>query len=228
MKLMLFDIDGTLIRTAGAGKYAMEKAFQEVYGFPDGLHRISMMGRTDPSILREAMCNHGLVWNENKADAFRHAYYRIIETEIHVPRNGKHVCAGIIPLLKALSERKDIALGLLTGNWKRSAYVKLAYFKIDTFFPFGAFADDSEMRPDLVPVAIRRFEERAHTQIPPDQVYIIGDTPLDIDCGRQHHTRTIAVATGFHTYRDLAAHKPDFIFESFADTDNVLTRLLPP
>jgi phosphoglycolate phosphatase-like HAD superfamily hydrolase len=118
------------------------------------------------------------------------------------------------------------SLALLTGNWKRSAYTKLGHFKLDTYFPFGAFGDDSSKREDLVPVAMERFL-RASCGVPVStgDVFVIGDTPLDVSCARPYGVRTVAVATGFHSVDDLKIENPDFVFADLGDTEAVLGAL---
>jgi len=221
-RLLLFDIDGTLIRTAGAGKMAMERAYMDVFGKTDGLQSISMMGRMDPSILREALKNHHIPWTPEREHVFRRTYFGIIKEEIAKPRDGKKLCPGVLPLLKALQSESRFVLGLLTGNWEYSGRVKLEYFGINDFFPFGAFAEDSLYREDLVPAALNRYHEQYGNYIPDKNVYVIGDTPLDIQCAKPHGVKTIAVATGFHSSEDLADHHPDYVFENLHSTPDVL------
>ena len=221
-KLLLFDIDGTLVRTAGAGKKAMERAYMEVFGRKDGLHDISMMGRMDPSILREAMKNHQIPWTPEREDTFRRAYFNIIKEEIIKPRDGKKLCPGVLPLLQALQSDDYCVLGLLTGNWEYSGRVKLEYFGVSHFFPFGAFADDSLFRKDLVPIALDRYFNLFGKRTPNENVFVIGDTPLDIQNAKPHGVKTVAVATGFHTCEDLARFNPDHVFENFESTPDIV------
>lgn len=222
MKLLLFDIDGTLIRTAGAGKVSMERSFEQVFGIKNGFDNIQMMGRTDPSILMEALSGHRLEWDEKKVDLFREIYFDLLEDEIQIPRQGKRICPGIDSLLKTLSEKSDFVLGLLTGNWRQSALIKLGFFHIDHYFTIGAFADDSSNREELVPIVIERFQAEYKIQIDKQNVYVIGDTPLDIQCAKPHGVKTVAVATGFHSIQDLAIEKPDYLFHHFEHTEKVL------
>jgi phosphoglycolate phosphatase len=175
--LLLFDIDGTLIRSAGAGKNAMERALEAVYGVKDSLRNIHMMGRTDPSIVDEVILQYHLVDNDAKREQFRHLYYELLEEEIKIERPEKRVCAGIESLLQILQQRDDTMLGLLTGNWRQSGLIKLKHFGIDEFFEMGAFADDSPLRNELVPIAVTRAEEISGRSISKEHVFVIGDTP---------------------------------------------------
>jgi phosphoglycolate phosphatase len=221
LKLILFDIDGTLIRTAGAGKKSMEKAFEKIYNIKDGFHGIHMMGRTDPSIITEALSNHHLEWRHDEVEQFREAYFRILEREIKISRPGKRICPGVASLLELLDAQPDIILGLLTGNWRYSAFIKLRFFKIDHYFTIGAFGDDSSNREDLIPVVIDRLNANRGIQVEKQNMYVVGDTPTDIRCAKPQGVRTVAVATGFHTVEDLALEKPDYLFENFQNTNRV-------
>jgi phosphoglycolate phosphatase len=222
LKLLLFDIDGTLVRTAGAGRRSMDRAFEMVYGFQDGFQDIEMMGRTDPSILKESLENHQIVWNVEEVERFREIYFRILEEEIDLPRPGMRLCPGIQILLDSLVNRTEFILGLLTGNWRTSAYIKLRHFGIDGYFTVGAFADDSALRKDLVPSALGRLKRDRGIEVAMEEVYVIGDTPLDIQCAKPHGVRTVGVATGFHSLEEIASENPDFIFRDFQDTEKVL------
>lgn len=221
-KLLLFDIDGTLIRSAGAGRAALERSFQIIYGIKDGFHDIHMMGRTDPGILKEAFMNHGLEWREDQVARFKEAYFQFLKEEIEVPREGKRTCPGIPTLLSLLRDRSDLILGLLTGNWRTSSLIKLRYFGLDGFFNIGAFGDDSSFREELVPIVLERIEKKLRVRLAKEGVYVIGDTPLDIQCAKPHGVRTVGVATGFHTIEQIAHEKPDFLFENFEDTEKVI------
>ena len=222
VRLLLFDIDGTLVRTAGAGKHSMDTAFQDVYGVSNGFEDIPMMGRTDPAILREALENHGIVPDGADTERFRTLYFQTLESEIRRPREGKRACTGIPDLMEALHARSDVLLGLLTGNWRRSAMMKLHYFNLDTYFRLGAFADDSENRNNLVPVAVDRAGPLLQNELTPEDVFVIGDTPLDVACARPHGARTVAVATGFHSRKELETSGADFVFSDLGDTKAVV------
>ncbi len=223
--LFLFDIDGTLIRSAGAGKNAMERALEAVYSVKNSLRNIHMMGRTDPSIVDEVILQYHLVDNDAKRERFRHLYYELLEEEIKIERPEKRVCAGIESLLRILHQREDTMLGLLTGNWRKSGLIKLKHFGIDGFFEMGAFADDSPLRKELVPIAVARAEEISGQSISKEYVFVIGDTPLDIQGAKPSGVKTVAVATGVHTANQLASENPDFLFEDFGDNDKFMNMI---
>gem|GEM_PF-5107168 len=161
------------------------------------------MGRTDPLILDEVLKSHALSGDEERIGRFRETYFRILQEEMDMPQEGKRLCPGIQPLLDALSRNPRITLGLLTGNWRDGAYIKLRHFGIYGRFELGAFADDSAIRTDLVPVAMERFHLRKGFRVAPHNVAVIGDTPLDVACAKPHGTSTLAVATGLHTVEEL-------------------------
>ena len=222
MKLLLFDIDGTLIRTAGAGRRAMERSFEKVYGHRKGFRNVEMMGRTDPDILMEGLANHGLVWREEEVDRFREYYFWFLEEEIEIPHAEKRLCPGVSSLLNALHDQPNLILGLLTGNWRYSGFVKLRHFGIEGFFPLGAFGDDARRREELVPVILDRFKRQRGISLTGKDVFVIGDTPLDIRCAKPHGVCTVGVATGFHTMDELASEGPDYLFPDFGNTQEVV------
>ena len=225
MFLLLFDIDGTLVRTGGAGKDSMEKALYKVFNIKNGLDSIPMMGRTDPLILKDAVAKHGIVWNRENENKLKEVYFKIIEKEIIKPRKGQRVLPGIEQALKLLSGEKHIYLGLLTGNYRTSAYVKINRFDLGKYFPFGAFADDSPDRNKLGRFAMERFVAKYGITISSSNVFIIGDTPHDIACALPYNFKTVAVATGIHSFEKLKEHNPDFVFRDFRDYENILHKL---
>ena len=185
-----------------------------------------MMGRTDPLIVKEALKNHGIEWDGSRVEAFRRLYFKILAEEIHVPMTKKWLCPGIDRLLPLLASEESLTLGLLTGNWRESAMMKLDYFGIRQYFSDGSFADDSAIREDLVPIAVRRLQPLMPEPPEPSRVYVIGDTPLDVACARPFGARTVAVATGFHSTEELKQASPDRIFEDFSEVRNVLDYFL--
>jgi phosphoglycolate phosphatase len=200
----------------------MERSFEKTYGLKDGFRGIQLMGRTDPSLLLEALEQHHLEWKDAEVEKFREYYYWFLEEEIEKPRPDKTLCPGVPSLLTALYRERDVVLGLLTGNWRYSGLIKLRHFGIDGFFTLGAFADDSIRREDLVPFALDRAAKASGIKPDKETVFVIGDTPLDIRCARPHGVRTVAVATGVHSLEALRSENPDYLFENFSDTDEVL------
>lgn len=208
--------------TGGAGLRAMNEAFYRLHGVRDAFRKVNLAGRTDTSIIRDVLEANGLEFNQRAVDEFRELYYQLIQDEITVPNKDKYLMPGVEQLLRELAERKDIYLGLLTGNWEKSGRTKLGYFGINDYFPFGAFADDSEIRNELLPFAVERFRERYDKVPQPDQVYVIGDTPSDIHCAKPHGAVSVAVGAAKYSVDELAQHEPDYLFEDLSDTGRVL------
>lgn len=216
-KLILWDIDGTLIVSHGAGVRAMEKALTKRFGVKVDLGAIDWAGRTDSWITGEVFRHVGLPDTPQNSHDYLEAYLEQLPLELASGQPGV-VLPGVLELLETLSHRSDIAQGLLTGNLRRGAELKLTHHKVWHYFEFGAFADDSPRRNDLGPHALGRARERHAVEFTPDRTFIIGDTPHDIECGKVIGARTIAVATGTFSLEELAAHQPTAVFGNFADT----------
>ena len=165
MRLLLFDIDGTLVLTGGAGSRAMTRAFAETHGLEDALQKVDLAGRTDRIIMRDALTHAGLRRTRTSTSIeFREAYCAALREEIQQPGNGRRgLLPGVRPLLDALAGRDDVRLALLTGNFRASAEIKLAAFDVWDYFTWGAFADDAIERDDLIRIAHARHEtEHGH------------------------------------------------------------------
>lgn len=227
MKLVLFDIDGTLLWTDGAGRRAMEGAMIEVFGTAgDPGYRYD--GKTDRQIAREQMRASGFddATIDTRIDDLLDGYVQRLELELARDDSARS-CLGVSPLLDALGTRDDALLGLLTGNIERGARRKLGRVGIDfDQFRVNAFGCDHEHRPELPAIAQRRARERAGLDIDGARVVIIGDTPADIECGRSLGVRAIGVATGRYSVAELAAHSPAAVFETLEETDVVLEAIL--
>jgi phosphoglycolate phosphatase len=222
-KLLLFDIDGTLLLTGRAGEHALRLALKERFGVDDDLSGISFAGSTDGAIARQMFAPHNIPPTaENIADLFD-GYVRNLALEL--PRREGRVLPGIVELLEVLHGREDCVLGLLTGNIERGAELKLSHYGVWDYFEFGAFADDHVDRNKLGPVAHSRAVEKHGTGFEPEDVFVLGDTPRDIDCARAAGFVAVAIATGSWGKEALAAHKPDFLFGDLSDTQAVLAAL---
>ena len=223
-KLFLFDIDGTLLLTGRAGECALRLAFKERFGVEDDLSSISFAGSTDGAIARQMFGAHAIPPTpENIADLFDGYVHHLA---LELPRREGKVLPGIVGLLEALHQREDIVLGLLTGNIERGAELKLSHYGVWDFFEFGAFADDHVDRNKLGPVAHSRAVERHGISFEAGDIFVLGDTPKDIDCARAAGFVAVAIATGSCGKEELAAHRPDFLFEDLSDTQGVLVTLL--
>jgi phosphoglycolate phosphatase-like HAD superfamily hydrolase len=223
-KLFLFDIDGTLLLTGRAGEHALRLALRDRFGVEDDLATISFAGSTDGAIARQMFESNAIpVTPENVADLFDGYIHHLA---LELPKREGQVLPGIVGLLEELHARTDCVLGLLTGNIARGAELKLSHYGVWDYFEFGAFADDHVDRNKLGPVAHARAAEKHGISFDAREVYVLGDTPRDIDCARAAGFVAVAIATGSYTKEQLAEHKPDFLFEDLSDTTAVLAVLL--
>lgn len=225
MRLVLFDIDGTLVLTGGAGMRAMDRAFQELFGAERALQGVTLAGRTDRVIVADALARvaPGQRLDDAWLASFREIYCGYLEEEIADGAGfGKRVLPGVRPLLDLLSTRDDVAVGLLTGNFSRSAQIKLAHFDLWDYFGWGAFGDDHVDRNELLPVALRAARSAQGVEVPARQVFVIGDTPNDVACAQSGGAQAIAVATGPSSVDTLWASGADVVFGDLSDTEAVV------
>jgi phosphoglycolate phosphatase-like HAD superfamily hydrolase len=216
--LILWDIDSTLVNTGSAGQHALVRATQERFGSGD-LTGVEIAGRTDRAIAHQILEKYGEPVTDANVEAFLDRYVALLPEEL--PRRNGRVLPGIRPLIEYLAQQPDKVLGLLTGNLRRGAQLKLEHYDLWEFFPFGAFADDHHDRNELGPCAVRRATEHAGSGFAPEQVDVVGDTGHDIACGKAVGARTIAVATGSWSRERLAEDKPDFLFDDLGNVDEV-------
>ncbi len=212
-KLVLFDIDGTLLHTGGAGTRAMSMAFQGLFGIEQAFGRIPMAGKTDILIMKEGLEAHGFNNTDGNLSNMIDAYLKHLQIEIDNP--WKQLKPGIQEILNVLKET-GIALGLLTGNLEKGARIKLEPFGLNKYFPEGAFGSDHEDRDMLLPIALEKFSKKGLNFSSADCV-VIGDTPSDVQCAKIHSARCIAVATGPYSMEELLATDADIVFDSLAD-----------
>jgi phosphoglycolate phosphatase len=215
--LLLWDIDGTLINSGGAGMRALRVALHTVFGIEGSLEDIDFAGRTDRWIMRQIFAKFGLPAVDENFTRLLDGYLAALPGELADPR--AHVLPGVKALLIAAAARENLTQGLLTGNIRRGAEVKLGYHGLWTHFAFGAFADDAEHRNELGPHAVRRAREHAGHEFAAERVWVIGDTPHDIACGRAIGARTLAVTTGHFTAEQLLAHQPTAVLVDLRDAD---------
>lgn len=221
MKLLLWDIDGTLVHTGKAGEHAMGQALLDVFGKYGSIEQVDFRGRTDKFICKLLLEAHQIEPSEHNLHEFMEGYLRCLLDEL--PKRQGQVFPGILEILERCHARTDMVNALLTGNLERGAKLKLEHYRVWHYFEFGAYADDSHDRNQLGPVALRRAFEKAGLQVAPHNVWIIGDTPHDITCARVIGARVMAVATGGYSVEELKAHTPDALFEDFADADKVMS-----
>jgi len=228
MRIVLFDIDGTLLRSGGVGRIAMERALVCVFGSP-GSNEYHYDGKTDRQIVRDLMRIDGLTDEQidERMDELVGEYLKGLRDELASGDREVHVFVGVRELLDELEKRDDIVLGLLTGNVEPGARAKLGAAGIDADrFKVNAFGSDNELRPELPAVAQQRAREILGRDIAGNRVIVIGDTPADIRCGEAIGARAIGVATGRYSTEDLASHGAYAVFENLADTDAVMQRIL--
>jgi phosphoglycolate phosphatase len=214
LKLLLWDIDGTLIWSGKAGEEAIVEAMREVHGIETSLQDVDYKGRTDRRIGMMMLEKHGIPLTEDSLHQFVEAYLRHLARLL--PEKKGWVYQGILEILEQAHQRPDLINALLTGNMRRGAELKLSHYRVWHYFEFGAFADDSHDRNQLGPVALRRALEEQKLDITPDRIYVIGDTPHDVACGKVIGAKTIAVATGGFTVEELRACEPTAVFDDFS------------
>jgi phosphoglycolate phosphatase len=222
-RLLLFDIDGTLIHSGGAGVEALKLTLAERFDIVDDLDDIEIAGMTDSGIVISILKKHRIpVTNENIA-AFLDSYVHFLSIEL--PRREGKLLPGVLELLEKLKLRPHLVLALLTGNVSRGAQLKLKHHGVWHFFEFGAFADDHQDRNRLGSFAVARAKEKHGREFSATEIDVIGDTPRDITCGKAFGARTIAVATGGCSREQLAEHQPDFLIDDLSDVDRVIDTL---
>lgn len=222
-RLLLFDIDGTLVLTGGAGARAMDRAFADLFGIADAFVDVSMAGRTDRWLIEQALAAHGLAATPERLDAFRTRYLALLDETVSESGSGRRgIMPGVNALLDVLQERSDTHLALLTGNYAAGARIKLSHFGLWNRFGWGAFGDDHVERDELAIAALADASERGVPLARPSQAVVIGDTPFDIACARAAGARVVAVATGGFSVDELRAHDPDVAVEDLTDAQAII------
>jgi len=223
MKFLLFDIDGTLIDSGGAGVRSLDLAFGEIFGLRNAFRDISMAGKTDLQILREGIIRHGLPYAEEAVSGFFDLY--LIHLGDQMKQTKGHVKKGVRQALEALRAEERHVLGLLTGNIKDGATAKLRNFDLDAYFETGAYGGDSEDRNELLPFAVDRLYRSRSVMVSYKDCVVIGDTPKDVECAKAYGAFSIAVATGPYTFDALEKAGADIVFEDFSDTGSFLSAI---
>lgn len=225
MYVLLFDIDGTLLSSGGAGQAAMEAALLREFGHDRPATGLTTAGRTDYAITSELFAHYGLALDEPTWRRFQETYFELLPS--HLAGKSGLVLPGVLHLLELLAAREDVAVGLLTGNFERGAWLKLKHFAIEHHFTFGSYGDHHSSRDDVARQALRHIQ-REHPGVPVERIWVIGDTPADIQCARAIGAKVLAVATGLFTAAELAAHQPDLLRDTLANPEAWLPVMLPP
>jgi phosphoglycolate phosphatase len=226
MKLILFDIDGTLIWPDGAGREAMRRALIEVFGVTGPVDSLPMAGKTDWQIITELLTAAGV--NHSTIEARLPSCFRVIARHMTQTTQERQirVCPGIPALLARIYAHPETTLGLLTGNLATTAAIKLRAAHLDpALFCVGAYGNDRSNRSQLPAVAITRAHALTGYRFSGKNVAIVGDTPADVTCGRHLGVNAIGVATGRHPPESLRAAGADYVFSDLTDTEAVLQAL---
>ncbi|MEP6617885.1 MAG: HAD family hydrolase [bacterium] len=228
MIVVLFDIDGTLLWTDGAGRRAVHQALNDVFGSPvAGNHEFD--GKTDPQIVRELMRLAGAsdAVIDARLDHALSRYVALLRQELAAADHSGKTYPGILALLDALESRDDVLIGLLTGNVHDGAAAKLAAVGLSRDrFRVGAFGSDHASRPELPAIARRRAEELLGHAVDGANVVIVGDTPADMHCGAGIGARAIGVATGRYSVEALQACDTGMVFADLSDTAAVIRAIV--
>ena len=228
-KLVLFDIDGTLVLTGAAGIRAMNSAGRSVLGAANLLDGIQVAGRTDWIILQDALRRRGETLDDDLFARLRDEYIARLREEIAKPGEGvKGVMPGVRELLPRLQSRGDVVLGLLTGNFEQGARLKLEHFDLWRYFQCGAFGDDAADRNALVPFAVERARGCGAGDVPYEQVLVVGDTPHDVACADAVGAVPVAVATGNYSVQQLRETGAQIVLEDLSDTEGFLQLVESP
>ena len=225
-RLVLFDIDGTLITDHGAARHAFGAALAQTFEYTGDLSRYDFSGRTDPQIAFMILRDAG--WNDDDIDARLPDLWSRYLVDLARNTAGDRVQAlpGIRPLLDLLAAEERVTLALLTGNIEPGARLKLGGADLNGYFPFGAFGSDSAKREELPPIAVERASRIDGYRFSGRDVVIIGDSIYDVRCGTPHQATTIAVASGKTSAERLRAENPDHFFESAEPVEELLRAIL--
>ena len=228
-RLILFDVDQTLVSLRGGSAKALNSAFEEVHRIPDAFSGMTFAGGLDLPLMKEMY----LKWQLTPGSSgtmpdltdFKSAYFRHLRELLETWTDGE-VCPGVPVLLEALASEPDVQLGLETGNFRESAFIKLRRFGLDSYFQDGGFGGDHMDRTEVVASAIVACQEKSGRTYSNDQIVVVGDTPSDIRAGHANQVQTLAVATGHYTADELREHRPSHLLQDLSDTAGVIKLLL--
>ncbi len=225
--LVLFDIDGTLLRGAGSGRTALERAVREVYGTSGNIGAYKFGGKTDWQILHDLLDSEGFTEAQIREGLPQYAEAMARHMAAVIGDYEVHALPGALALIRTLRERQDVLVGLMTGNVSKAAAVKLRAAGFDPQdFKIAVYGSEARVRRDLVPIVLARAEKAYGVLFPPEQVVVVGDTPEDIDCAHSIGARVIAVTTGSKSRVELEEHPPVTVLDDLSDPTVVLPLIL--
>ena len=228
-RLILFDVDQTLVSLPGGSAKALSSAFEEVHGIPDAFLGMAFAGGLDLPLMNEMYRKWNLAPNDSTAmpdlTDFRSVYFGHLQNLLETWADCE-VCPGVPALLEALDSDPEVQLGLETGNFRESAFIKLRRFGLDSYFEEGGFGGEHMNRTEVVASAIVACEERSGRTYSNDQIFVVGDTPSDMRAGRANQVQTLAVATGHFDAEELCQHHPNHLLKDLSNTARVLRLLL--
>ncbi len=220
--IVLFDVDGTLLDSSGAGKRSLRRTFQELHDIPDAFAGYDFIGCTDLGIVADAFAMHlKRTPSDEEVEAACDRYLALLEIELGRPGIQVRMMPGIRALLERLIEA-GITVGMATGNLLRGAYLKIGAAGIGALLPFGGFGSDSKDRAELTRMAAARGRETRGEDIPGDRILVVGDSPLDIQAGHDAGLHVLSVLTGWTPEEDLRALEPEHLLVDLSDTDAVM------
>ncbi len=221
MKFILFDIDGTIMDSGGAGTRAMDTAFMDLFSVRNAFQTISMAGKTDMQILQEGCELHSIDYSNGVIPEFYRIYAGYLKE--NMKSSGGQVKPGIREALRELQAQKEFILGLLTGNIEEGARIKLDFFGLNDYFDIGAFGNDDEDRDRLLPIAVDKLLKRNSLHMNFRDCIVIGDTPKDVSCSKPHGAFSIAVATGPYSASTLSESGADVVLNDLSDTGTLMS-----
>jgi phosphoglycolate phosphatase-like HAD superfamily hydrolase len=221
IRLVLFDIDGTLLRGGPKLRQWFGGALEEVFQDCGDLDGYSFAGKTDPQIVSDLMTAAGFSASEVKSGLplVKHSYLERLRRRLRT--EDLELLPGVLDLLSHLAAYVDVTLGLLTGNWETGARLKLSCVGLNHFFPFGAYGDGHRSRMSLPPVALERAAAVAGRPFSPDETLLVGDSLLDVECARAHGLRSAAVATGYASEEELKASGADWVLPHLGEAHRI-------
>ena len=226
IKAVLFDIDGTILNCHGAGRLSLIKATKEIFGTTGLMDNVNFQGKTDPQILHESLINIGISEKEisDNMTQLMKTYFKYLRKNII--EHKVTLLPGIVEILNKLTENKSVMPGLLTGNFKESAKIKLSKYDLNNYFLFGVFGSDTPARNDMPQIAKNRIKKRFLVDIDYKDMIIIGDTVHDINCAKNAGAISISVGTGWTEKGILLENNPDYFFEDMSNTDQIADIIL--